>query len=668
MEKQLRTKQNQPIFNMKLNRFKSKMYVAIASALLMPVIVSCSYLDVSPAETVDKDDILVTQVDALKYLYSCYGPIQNDDLIRVFRPFNLRQGSDEFVALAPQNADWQRYQWDQPSGANTYYGAFISYYDAIGYCNQFIRDLSEAEIVELNPSDAAQYIAEAKFLKAYFHYKAMEEYGPIPIMDVMLPMDISKEDLPGRSHIDYCAKYIADLCDEAYANLPIAHSNPQYYGRATKAMAKFLKARAYWLTASPLYNGEFPHPTWSNEEYETPGYGTELVSRTYDAQKWETARVACLEAIREADAAGHKLYDLEASEARRLADNIPLPQIPGLDTTTPEGEEFAKRVMLMRYVPVAGPNEGSSEFIWGMLGIAPDVDNASMPHYVITDQNGILRGGWGWISPTLYTVEHFLTANGKVPSEDENFPSEENWFKSAGLNNPDIVNLYVNREPRFYAYIGFDGDEYSPVIKNGAPLILDMKNSQENGYNPNFGANNQSQTGFLNKKMVHPNVRYTGINGNNNLALGCDHPFPLFRVADLYLMYAECCARQNNHLDEGLSYLNKVHTRAGLKAFCESEMSGNGQLLEAVRNEIFSEFYFEARRQLEIRRNVEGDKYMSKSHYRKLNCMVTNPTFEEFNQIEVIDQPFKWNDRMYLYPVVNSEVYANPQLVQAPYY
>ena len=65
-----------------------------------------------------------------------------------------------------------------------------------------------------------------------------------------------------------------------------------------------------------------------------------------------------MEAIREADAAGHKLYDLEASEARRLADNIPLPQIPGLDTTTPEGEEFAKRVMLMRYVPVAGPMKG----------------------------------------------------------------------------------------------------------------------------------------------------------------------------------------------------------------------------------------------------------------------------------------------------------------------
>lgn len=152
MEKQLRTKQNQSIFNMKLNRFKSKMYVAIASALLMPVIVSCSYLDVSPAETVDKDDMLVTQVDALKYLYSCYGPIQCDNSIRAFRPFNLRQGSDEFVALAPQNTDWQRYQWDQPSGANTYYGAFVNYYDAIGYCNQFIRDLSEAEIVELNPS------------------------------------------------------------------------------------------------------------------------------------------------------------------------------------------------------------------------------------------------------------------------------------------------------------------------------------------------------------------------------------------------------------------------------------------------------------------------------------------------------------------------------------
>ena len=43
-----------------------------------------------------------------------------------------------------------------------------------------------------------------------------------------------------------------------------------------------------------------------------------------------------------------------------------------------------------------------------------------------------------------------------------------------------------------------------------------------------------------------------------------------------------------------------------------------------------------------------------------------DPTFEEFNKRVVIDQPFQWDDRMYLLPVKSSEIYSNPQMVQAP--
>ena len=45
-----------------------------------------------------------------------------------------------------------------------------------------------------------------------------------------------------------------------------------------------------------------------------------------------------------------------------------------------------------------------------------------------------------------------------------------------------------------------------------------------------------------------------------------------------------------------------------------------------------------------------------------------DPTFEEFNKRVVIDQPFQWDDRMYLLPVKSSEIYSNPQMVQAPLY
>ena len=72
------------------HNMKSKFYTLAASFALMAGVVSCDYLDVAPPETVDRDDILKTQVDALEYLYGCYGPIQSADLIRNFRPYRSR--------------------------------------------------------------------------------------------------------------------------------------------------------------------------------------------------------------------------------------------------------------------------------------------------------------------------------------------------------------------------------------------------------------------------------------------------------------------------------------------------------------------------------------------------------------------------------------------------
>ncbi len=646
-------------------------FLGITMAMsLMISINSCSYLDVVPVETVDYDDLLVTPVDALEYLYGCYGPIQGDARVIPLHIFSLRYGSDEFVATTTTNSQFQRLQWNQISGvtAESYEVPWNNYYDAIGYCNLYIRDLTQATIPNLSSTDKEQYLAEAKFLKAYFHYRAMVQFGPIPIMDEIPDMNTAQGALPGRSHFDYCADYVANTCEEAYPYLPEKYSNAQYYGRATKAMAKMLIAKVRLLAASPLYNGEFPNKSWANKNYETPGYGKELVSFTYQREKWAVARQACIDAITEAEAAGHKLFDLDGSEVRRLADNIPLPQIPGVDVNTEEGEEFAKRVMLMRYVPVCGPNEGSTEFIWGMLNIAPNMDNASIPHYVITDQQGVNRGGWGWISPTLYTMEHFYTANGKLPEDDSDFYNKQEWFTSAGLSNTDIIKLFVNREPRFYASVGFDGDEYSPVIANGSPLILRMRDSNENGYNINAGTNNQSQTGFVNKKFVHPNTRFTGIDGNNNLTLGYDHVFSIFRLADLYLMLAECDAHLGENMDEALTYLNKVRSRAGIPTLTTADVTTYDDLLKIVRDERFAELYMEGMRFEDITRYVEGPERMSKSCYYGLNAMVENPSFTDFNQPVNIDQSFKWDNRMYLLPIPNSELYSDPQLVQAPYY
>lgn len=53
-----------------------------------------------------------------------------------------------------------------------------------------------------------------------------------------------------------------------------------------------------------------------------------------------------------------------------------------------------------------------------------------------------------------------------------------------------------------------------------------------------------------------------------------------------------------------------------------------------------------------------------------LDGLRVNPSFEEFNKPTLVNQPFKWDDKLYLMPVWSrsdmDELYSNPQLVQAP--
>ena len=77
-------------------------------------------------------------------------------------------------------------------------------------------------------------------------------------------------------------------------------------GRMTSTICKAIKAKVLLLAASPLYNGSFPYPDFKNTNWETPGYGQELISHTYDASKWNRAYAAANEAINWAENQGDR--------------------------------------------------------------------------------------------------------------------------------------------------------------------------------------------------------------------------------------------------------------------------------------------------------------------------------------------------------------------------
>lgn len=571
---------------------KAYSYIKRLSVLLLAAAAaSCSYLDVIPPEQQTLDDTMKDATAVEAWLYSCYG--EAPYLSRI----EYLCSTDEWCLPTIFNDYGQVIAWNQLNSSSVWQGnatTWTGVYSTLGQCNLFLKRLAEAEPLGVTEDMKSEYRAEISFLVAYCHMRALQQYGPIPIIDYFIPQNTPLTDIPGRSHFDYCVDYIARKFDEAVEGGYLPAYREQEWGRATSSAALALKARLLVYAASDLWNGGFPDRNWKNTKFETPGYGYELVSHTYDEGKWERALKACNEAITHATTlGGHKLMQVS------------------------------------------------------------DIQ-----------QNNSWVSGYSLMAPTLYSMEHFYTSRGKLPENDPEFPSKAEWLTSAGVSGrPDITKLCVDREPRFYAWMAFDGGEYLPKIQNGKSMTLNMRSSSAQGWTT--GANrNCSVTGFLSKKFVNPDIVYTNTGGGPT-----NYVKPFIRLAELYLLRAECYAALDQ-TDLAIEDLNVVRSRAGVPDLTKDMIEESGMTItDWVRNERFIELWAEGMRYWDLRRWKIAPQQMKAGAREGLNVMSKyDPTFEEFNVRTKIDQPFTWNDRMYLYPVYIDEVYSNPQMVQAPGY
>lgn len=620
----------------------------------MFLMTSCDFLDVVPPEQAELLDATKTVESTLGFLYSCYAGVRNP------MPYTDIEASADEYALPPlwmHTSHKAAYDLNTPqSSLGHRWGRF---YRFIGQTLLFLKELDKTNVV--TDEKRKEWIAEANFLLAYYHFEILRFYGPCPITDTYIPENTPTSEYNGRSHYDYVTEWIVNKLDEAIENgLPQKRSDVSEWGRATTVIAKALKAKVLLYAASPLWNGKFPYPNWENK-VETPGYGKELVSKTYKKEKWVRAEKACKEALQSALDNGYELFQ---NEEKYKEHNISLPYIPGVNINQSEGEKFAKKVLLMRYVIQMRPYEGNREMIWG-LNSDDSNTTCSMPTRVLKHNNGTWFNGWSGISPYLYTIEHFYTKNGKLPEKDPLFRPKADWLKSAGIQGrEDIININLDREPRYYAWIAFNGGDFSSAICEGKPLKLEMRDGEKQGYNPNNFNRDHCVTGFLTQKYIQPNLNRSRNNSWNYEA----KPKPLIRMAELYLNLAECQDILGDK-NGAIQNLNVIRKRAGIPELQESDITAEMTLTDWVRNERFIELWGEGHRFFDIRRWVEGPKYLGAGKREGLNAEEKiNPTFEEYNRRIKVPQPYKWSPRMYIAPIFYNESYKNPQMVQAPGY
>ena len=619
---------------MKTIKIISRFILSVTAACCMA---SCNYLDVVPDETADLPDAMKDRASTLGFLHSCY---------TYFEWFYTVENSfinstDEYARPLLWADDGQKAAWNQLSPSSQT-APWNSCYDGIGRCHLFMDQLDKSNPTGVTESDKRRWKAEALFCRALYHFMLLESYGPIPLVTEHYNQNLDKKDFPGRSHFDVCVDSIAEWFDRAAFELPPTVQNSEL-GRATSTACKALKARLLVYAASPLWNGSFPYSNWKNTNFETPGYGKELVSRTYDENKWERALTACNEALDWALTQGNrKLFDLATSTSIRINQGVPLPNIEGVD------DQFKESVMLMRYLNTTRETDGNKEVIFA-IGSGDNYGIYSQIPHGVTTYNGSPVGGWGGIAVFLNSVERFYTKNGKLPQYDHTFPDKSDWFESAGLSNPDIIKLNVNREPRFYVNICF----------NGAYWIGDQKTRIQLYYTGGSGKKGTwdfPRSGYIAIKNVSPSSNPK--NGNY-----IKRPFVIMRYAEILLNYVEALNEYDPGNADIETYLNKIRERGGLGPV-QSDLN-QSQMREQIRLERRIELCFEQLRYFDTRRWLIADQTDGGPFYG-MNVDAGNSFTDEAFYEKTVFETRVFRPEFYLFPIPQSEINRDPQIVQNP--
>ncbi|WP_298493864.1 RagB/SusD family nutrient uptake outer membrane protein [uncultured Algibacter sp.] len=244
-------------------------------------------------------------------------------------------------------------------------------------------------------------------------------------------------------------------------------------------------------------------------------------------------------------------------------------------------------------------------------------------------------GGWGLASPTHNFALEFNMADGTTTSGAT--------FDPANPND--------NREMRYYADLNFQGADFRGRPVDYALSVdpnadgLDSPNGSSVGSSGNDL--HSSKTGYNVRKFQDESVGLTDLSPSR--------PYILYRLAEIYLNYAEAQAEMGND-GEARIYLNKVSNRA-----LQPDITSSGdELKEAIKRERRIELAFEGHNFFDERRWMNpGNLGFDIKGLKWTKDAGGNLTNEEYT---VVTRP--WFDKHYYLPIPQQEIDKAPALLQ----
>lgn len=564
-----------------------------------------------PTDRISETDFWKEPGDATKALYGALAHCRN-----VFYQEFFLDGHGEYVRMNNNKF--------KPSGYGSRFEAmFSSCYKAINHLNYTIEntnDLMAKGYDEDTTKELEGVVGEARMWRAIVYLRLTSMWGDVPKLDHIV-RDVMEVDTISRTPLVELRKFMIDDLTYAFEHLPDYGANKK--GRANKVAALAFRGKVQLFWAS-----------WNNFGWpELTELGTFRPSKTE----------------------ANNAYKLAMDDFAAVINNYGLDLFRGGEPGE-WGEPGMSNVLPNYYYLFLPENEACPEMILSLSYGGPNTNQSEQLLYEFGNYS--TECAPGRLTPRSEVIDRYqstITGDFCAPVVRDPDPTLEN-----GACNP---KTFLNRDYRMKATMLWSGESMNTMmdLKDTGYKRYSYKQYTGNVVGPGGDSMpalsvSEDETGLIFRKFVR---NYAGAYNKEG-----DMDWPLMRLADVYLMYAEASNEYfEGATDEAVRLVNRVRHRGNLPALQPEKYATKQAFFEAIEQERIVELIGEGQRPFDLRRwrklnAVFGDAYGAGIH-------VYDVKGSDKGNFWVAADP-KSYQKCYIFQIPTSEVDRNHNMVQTP--
>ena len=216
-------------------------------ALLTAALPACSFLDTDP-QIIPDDGYYNSEQKLIYGLAGVYGVLNSEAIYGNYYSLQIANADDLCYFNNYNNSESRPDRYNHSAGTATIYDTWSKLYEGIKNANRYIEAVEKTEIDPGKLSvDIGLYIAEARFLRAYYHFLLAQAWGDVPLRVKATtspnPNDVQMAATPQEQVLKWCADEIEATIPDLYEPIDNTPS------RVSQTVAQGILARVYLFMA-----------------------------------------------------------------------------------------------------------------------------------------------------------------------------------------------------------------------------------------------------------------------------------------------------------------------------------------------------------------------------------------------------------------------------------